>query len=64
MYFSLCNYLKFHPGLYCWLYRYDLIVTLCWQLLPEKRLTFKQLVQQLQEYWDEEHAYVVEDIAI
>ena len=41
--------------------RYKLIMTPCWNLLPEKRMTFKQLVQLLQEYWEVEHAYVVED---
>ncbi len=42
--------------------RFDLLMTRRWRLLPEERLPFSQLVQQLQEYWEDEHTYVVENI--
>ena len=42
--------------------RYDVTMSQCWKLLPEERPTFSQLAYQLQEYWEEEHAYVIESI--
>ncbi|XP_064397117.1 insulin-like growth factor 1 receptor [Halichondria panicea] len=39
---------------------YELLMIQCWSLLPEERLPFSQLVQQLQEYWEENHAYIIE----
>jgi len=40
-------------------YRYGLICQ-CWHYTPEERPTFKEIVCNLQEYWDEEHLYEVQ----
>ncbi|XP_064397110.1 tyrosine-protein kinase receptor UFO-like [Halichondria panicea] len=40
---------------------YELLMTRCWSLLSEERPPFSQLVEQLQEYWEENHAYIIEN---
>ncbi|XP_064397081.1 tyrosine-protein kinase Mer-like [Halichondria panicea] len=40
---------------------YELLMIQCWSLLPEERPPFSQLVQQLQEHWEENHAYIIEN---
>ena len=40
--------------------RYDVIMYKSWELRPEDRPSFDDLVHQLLEYWEEEHAYVIE----
>ncbi|XP_064389307.1 epidermal growth factor receptor-like isoform X3 [Halichondria panicea] len=44
----------------CPLKLYGVIMAQCWQLLPEDRPNFSQLVEELRDYWEEEHAYVME----
>ena len=37
-----------------------MIIYKSWELRPEDRPSFNDLVHQLLEYWEEEHAYVIE----
>ncbi len=43
------------------LFRYEFLMTTCWSLLPEERPPFSRLAQQLQEYWEENHVYIIEN---
>ncbi len=40
--------------------RYSVVMAQCWKLLPENRPYFSRLVEELRDYWEEEHAYVME----
>jgi len=42
--------------------RYDLIAT-CWNMNPDDRPSFSDLVVRLGDYWDDEHFYVVQNFS-
>ena len=42
--------------------RFDILCK-CWELKPEDRPTFSEMVDMLQEYWDDEHFYIVRSLS-
>ena len=36
----------------------------CWEIRPEERPNFQELVTLLKDYWDEEHFYVVQTFSV